>query len=92
MCRSETIIVDDGVGQLVAQNGLDPTPFPDSIQGIITSRVDQLTPTQQLTLKVASIIGREFTFQALRDVLPAGENLTQLRVPDLTLVRQRRDT
>ncbi|MBI4852981.1 MAG: AAA family ATPase [Acidobacteria bacterium] len=44
--------------------------FPDTIQGIITSRVDRLTPAQQLTIKVASVIGRVFPFRTLQDIYP----------------------
>jgi len=44
--------------------------FPDTIQGVITSRIDRLAPEQQLTLKVASVIGRLFAFRVLRDVHP----------------------
>ncbi len=44
--------------------------FPDTLQGVITSRIDRLTPSQQLALKVASVIGRVFAFRLLRDVHP----------------------
>jgi class 3 adenylate cyclase/tetratricopeptide (TPR) repeat protein len=43
---------------------------PDNIQGVITSRLDRLTPMQALTLKVASVIGRVFAFRLLRDIHP----------------------
>jgi class 3 adenylate cyclase/tetratricopeptide (TPR) repeat protein len=44
--------------------------LPDTVQGVITSRIDRLTPSQQLALKVASVIGREFTFRTLSDIYP----------------------
>lgn len=44
--------------------------FPDTIQGVIINRLDQLSPQQQITLKVASVIGRIFAFQILQDVYP----------------------
>jgi class 3 adenylate cyclase/tetratricopeptide (TPR) repeat protein len=44
--------------------------LPDTVQGVITSRLDRLPPAQQLTLKVASSIGRLFAFRILRDVHP----------------------
>ncbi len=49
---------------------LQTLDFPDSVQGVIISRIDRLTPRQQLTLKVASAIGRIFAFSVLRDVHP----------------------
>jgi len=65
--------------------------FPDTLQGVITSRIDRLTPPQQLALKVASILGRVFAFQILRDVYPIdadkpylSDNLDTLERLDLT--------
>jgi class 3 adenylate cyclase len=65
------IIVKDGLCRLSPEakdwQNLD---FPDTIQGVIASRIDRLSPGQQLTLKVASIIGRVFTPSILRDIHP----------------------
>lgn len=65
--------------------------FPYTIQGVIVSRVDRLTPQQQLTLKVASVIGRLFAYSTLRDVYPVepdkprlSEHLQTLERLDLT--------
>ncbi len=44
--------------------------FPDTIQDVITSRIDHLTPQQQLALKVASVIGRLFAYRTLNDIHP----------------------
>ncbi len=44
--------------------------IPNTIQGVITSRVDRLPPPQQLTLKVASVIGQTFPLSILQDVFP----------------------
>ncbi len=44
--------------------------FPATIQGVIASRIDLLAPTEQLTLKVASVVGRVFTDAVLRGVYP----------------------
>jgi len=40
------------------------------VQGVITGRIDRLAPPQQLTLKVASVIGRVFAFRTLSDIHP----------------------
>jgi tetratricopeptide (TPR) repeat protein len=48
------------------------------VEGIITSRIDRLTLPQQLTLKVASVIGRVFTFHLLRDIHPVEADKSQL--------------
>jgi len=53
-------------------NDLRNLDFPNSIESVITSRIDQLTPQQQLTLKVASVIGRVFAFRVTRDLPDRG--------------------
>ena len=44
--------------------------LPDTVEGIITSRIDRLAPERQVTLKVASAIGRVFGLDVLSDVHP----------------------
>ena len=44
--------------------------IPDTLQAAITNRIDSLNPSQQLTLKVASVIGRIFAFRVLQAVHP----------------------
>jgi class 3 adenylate cyclase len=44
--------------------------LPETVQGIVTSRIDRLTPRQQVTLKVASVLGQTFRLRTLEDVHP----------------------
>jgi tetratricopeptide (TPR) repeat protein len=44
--------------------------LPDTLQAAITNRIDSLNPSQQLTLKVASVIGRIFAFRVLQAIHP----------------------
>jgi class 3 adenylate cyclase/tetratricopeptide (TPR) repeat protein len=44
--------------------------LPDTLQAAITNRIDSLDPSQQLTLKVASVIGRIFAFRVLQAIHP----------------------
>ncbi|HEX6608933.1 MAG TPA: AAA family ATPase, partial [Chloroflexia bacterium] len=37
---------------------LSAVTFPDTLHGVILSRIDRLAPSQQVTLKTASVIGR----------------------------------
>lgn len=57
--------------------GLD---FPDTIQEIVISRLDRLPADQQLTLKVASVLGRSFTTRALHDVYPVPIAIAELQL------------
>jgi predicted ATPase/class 3 adenylate cyclase len=43
--------------------------LPDTLQGLILARVDRLPPERQLALKVASVIGRTFSYDLLHHVL-----------------------
>jgi class 3 adenylate cyclase/tetratricopeptide (TPR) repeat protein len=49
---------------------LEDIMLPETLQAAITNRIDSLNPSQQLTLKVASVIGRIFAFRMLRDIHP----------------------
>ena len=49
---------------------LQALDLPDTVQGVITSRIDRLSPAQQIVLKVASVIGRVFERDTLRDIHP----------------------
>ncbi|MBE7384067.1 MAG: AAA family ATPase [Leptolyngbya sp. SIO1E4] len=56
----------------------DTISIPDTIEGIVTSRIARLTPGQQLTLKVASVIGRVFPYNILHEVYPLVTDKSQL--------------
>ncbi|MCB9435647.1 MAG: AAA family ATPase [Anaerolineales bacterium] len=53
--------------------------LPDTIQGIITSRLDRLSAQELLTLKVASVFGPSIPFRALQDVYPLASEKGHLR-------------
>ncbi|MDX1571603.1 MAG: adenylate/guanylate cyclase domain-containing protein [Xanthomonadales bacterium] len=50
---------------------LSTVDLPDSIEGIITSRIDRLSASESMTAKVASAIGRVFPVDLLRGIHPA---------------------
>src|SRR5215211_7837983 len=67
--------------------------FPDTVQGVVAGRIDRLPPGQELTLKVASVVGRLFAFRILRDIHPIEadwsslpEQLEDLQRHDFTLL------
>ncbi len=39
--------------------------LPETLHGLILARIDQLSPPQQMTLRIAAVIGRTFTFAPL---------------------------
>jgi tetratricopeptide (TPR) repeat protein len=64
--------------------------LPDTIQGIVLSRIDRLPPEEQLTLKVAAVIGRTFAYTTLHDTLgehmEISHRLLKAYLDDLTLL------
>jgi class 3 adenylate cyclase/predicted ATPase len=67
--RDQQIVrVIDGDCELVGY--LSDVHIPDTLQGMVLNRIDQLPAEQQLTLKVAAVIGRSFGYRTLCDVYP----------------------
>ncbi len=62
--------LQNGSARLAPGADVRTLSFPDTIQGVITSRIDRLDPTEKLTLKVASVLGRSFNYPALVDIHP----------------------
>lgn len=62
------LVRDDGRialrGELEAARSL----LPDTLQGLLLSRIDRLAPAEQLTLKVAAVLGPVFSFRPLHYV------------------------
>ncbi len=71
-------INNDVAGLSKGWTTLENIGFPETIQGVITSRIDRLSPQEQFTLKIASVIGRVFTYKALYDIHPIQEDRPQL--------------
>ncbi len=68
---SGDIFIRDEVCWIAPETGdLQALSLPDTTHGVITSRIDRLTPAQQLTLKVASVIGYSFGTRTLHEVYP----------------------
>jgi predicted ATPase/class 3 adenylate cyclase len=60
-------------------------PLPDTVQGLILSRIDRLPPEQQLVLKVGAVIGRTFPYSTLAYTLNAHTPIDDARLKtDLT--------
>ena len=64
------ITVANGTCRIAPGADLQELSLPDTVQGVVLARIDRLAPPQQLTLKVASVIGRSFAYRLLHDVYP----------------------
>ena len=82
------ILVEDNIAKLIGDEALLTAHVPDTIHGVITSRIDRLNLTQQLVIKVASVIGRQFTMEELEYLYPTQTNsqLHSLSMDLFTLV------
>lgn len=74
---NQLLKIEDGVCELTGY--LNETLVPDTLQGLMLSKLDRLKPEAQLTLKVASVIGRTFGYRTLRDVYPVAVAEPELR-------------
>ena len=65
------IVVDHGQLRPASETvDLEQLVIPDTVQRVITSRLDQLPPEQAMTLKAASVIGPRFAVRTLSDLYP----------------------
>ena len=80
------LLIENGKSLLAPGiTNLESLNLPETVQGVITSRIDRLSPVQQLTLKVASVIGRIFEYTTLNAVYPVEAERTMLRSSLVTL-------
>lgn len=86
-------VLGPGRCEIVGARSVAAVVLPETLQGVIVSRIDRLKPDTQLALKVAAVIGRTFSYRTLHDVLvthtPISEkhlkaNLEELVQLDLT--------
>jgi adenylate cyclase len=67
-------------GGMQLLKGLNEITIPDSIQGVVLSRIDRLGDTEKAVLKVASVVGRLFNLDAVLALLQS--TVTQVSVRD----------
>ena len=73
------LIVDDGNFRLTSEEEDLDKILPDTLEGVVHSRLDQLSEDEQLTLKTASVLGQSFSLEVLRDVYPGKIDEQELR-------------
>ena len=68
LLEERTLRVEDGTARLASP--LDTLELPDTVQGVVRSRLDRLEPEARTIVTHAAVIGREFTDAVLREILP----------------------
>ncbi|MGE5377362.1 MAG: adenylate/guanylate cyclase domain-containing protein, partial [Bacteroidota bacterium] len=72
------ILVDHAECRLSEDSDLRALNFPDTVQGVIRSRIDRLAPSYQLALKTASVVGRVFALRAVQEIYPLDSGKPQV--------------
>jgi tetratricopeptide (TPR) repeat protein len=73
------LTIEDGICHLLSEEDNLAALIPDTIQGVIRSRQDQLSEGQKLTLKAASVLGKNFSLETLKAVHPGQIDEDELR-------------
>ncbi len=83
MLINEDVLIKQGERYSVAPK-IDENKIPDSLQGLLTARIDRLSDEARLTLRIASVIGRAFPEKVIQNVMqehaPEVDLLAQLNV------------
>jgi serine phosphatase RsbU (regulator of sigma subunit) len=83
MLINEGVLIKQG-DQFVVAPKIDVDKIPDSLQGLLTARIDRLPEEARLTLRVASVIGRNFPEKVIEHVMnehaPGVDLLEQLNI------------
>ncbi|HPX94958.1 MAG TPA: SpoIIE family protein phosphatase [Brevefilum fermentans] len=83
------MLINEGVLQkkgekVIVSTKIDQARIPDSLQGLLTARIDRLPEDARLTLRIASVIGRYFPEKVIALVMkehaPGVNLLTQLNI------------
>ncbi|MFY0572135.1 AAA family ATPase [Archangium lansingense] len=77
LLERRAIAVEDGQCRLLVPD-LSAISLPNTLQGVITSRIDRAPPHLQLPLKVASVIGRVFDPDTLSAIYPVADERPHL--------------
>jgi len=76
----EILCVEDGACTVSGDARALRESVPDTLEGVVLSRLDLLPPDGQLTLRAASVIGRSFLLRTLAAVTPDGAEPEALRI------------
>ncbi|HTD56882.1 MAG TPA: AAA family ATPase [Silvibacterium sp.] len=70
--------VTESISGVSLESALSAMSFPHTVEGVITSRLDRMATAEQLTVKVASVIGQSFSLELLTDLYPVTDSRSEL--------------
>jgi len=65
---SEAIVYNDATGRWQAVQQVEDIAIPDTLQGVLTARIDRLEEDARRVLQTASVIGRIFLYRILEAI------------------------
>jgi len=57
-------------GRVIASAAMDKSLVPETVEGVLTARMDRLSPDQKVSLQSAAVIGRNFEAKILKKIVP----------------------
>jgi class 3 adenylate cyclase/tetratricopeptide (TPR) repeat protein len=84
---AETIVVANGECRLGPGADLEELSLPETVEGVVTSRIDRLGLPPQLALKIGSVVGHVFGYRIVRDIHPVRSDVPELAGHLATLQR-----
>ncbi|WP_163998201.1 AAA family ATPase [Pyxidicoccus caerfyrddinensis] len=79
--------VSPGSERMERKRSLQALELPDSIQDVVLARIDLLSETEKLVVKVASVVGRIFTLEAVAELAPGSVPRRRIREAIDTLTK-----
>ncbi len=73
------LAIENGACVAIGDEDALRASVPDTLEGVVLSRIDRLPTEEQLTVKVASVIGRSFLMRTVHDVHPTPIDSVELR-------------
>ena len=85
-------IRDRNTGRWQATAQVARITIPDTLQGVVTARIDRLGDDLKKVLKMASVIGRTFFYRVLRGIMKADQELDHrlAELQDFEFIREKR--
>eukprot|EP00002_Diphylleia_rotans_P027014 TRINITY_DN5405_c0_g1_i1.p1 TRINITY_DN5405_c0_g1~~TRINITY_DN5405_c0_g1_i1.p1 ORF type:complete len:2405 (+),score=475.09 TRINITY_DN5405_c0_g1_i1:72-7286(+) len=84
---TQAIKITRGICSIAEGIDIHTMPFPDSLQSVTRSRVDNLPTGPQFTLKVASVVGSQFTLKIIKNIHPISNEKVDVEA-DLNVLEQ----
>jgi class 3 adenylate cyclase/tetratricopeptide (TPR) repeat protein len=91
MIATGAVAWDATAGHWRVTREVEQIAIPDTLQGVITARIDRLDEDVKQVLKTASVIGRSFFYRILQAVVEAGLELDRHLhdLQDVELIREK---